>query len=127
MVAVCSGLDIWRCKIPELVQNLEESAIQANTTSERLALQLQSVELQISMVSAFIFPLGWLEWLVILSLGLVDWLTTFCFKKKTNFYNCIAPMGFLLQKIQVAFPGKASCDIVALPNLLCMLGLLVFP
>ena len=54
---MCSGLDIWRCKIPELVQNLEESAIQANTASERLALQLQSVELQISMVFAFLLHL----------------------------------------------------------------------
>ena len=56
-LVVCSGLDIWRCKIPELVQNLEESAIQANTASERLALQLQSVELQISMVFAFLLHL----------------------------------------------------------------------
>ncbi|XP_076468050.1 uncharacterized protein LOC143298906 [Babylonia areolata] len=44
-----SGQDFWRWKIPEMVHNLEKSAIQANTTSERLALQLQSVELQISM------------------------------------------------------------------------------
>ena len=108
MVAVCSGLDIWRCKIPELVQNLEESAIQANTTSERLALQLQSVELQISMVSAFIFPLGWLEWLVILSLGLVDWLTTFCFKKKKTFTTVLPQWGFSYKKFRLPSLGKRA-------------------
>ena len=36
-------------------------------------------------------------------------------------------MGFLLWKNRVAFPGKASCDRDALPNLGCMLGVLVFP
>lgn len=40
-----------RHKIPEMVQQLEKSAIAAPTTNQRLALQLQSIELQISMVS----------------------------------------------------------------------------
>ena len=30
-------------------------------------------------------------------------------------------------KFRLLFPGKASCDRVVLPNLLCMLGVLVFP
>ena len=51
-LCVYSGQDFWRWQIPEMVQKLEKSAIQANSTSERLALQLQAVELQISMVSA---------------------------------------------------------------------------
>ena len=42
-------------------------------------------------------------------------------------YNCIVPLGFLPWEIQVALPGKASCDRVALPNLTGMLGVLVFP
>ena len=33
------------------------------------------------------------------------------------FYNFIVPLRFLLWEIRVAFPGKASCDRVALPNL----------
>lgn len=39
-----------RHKIPAMVQQLEKSAIQATTHNERLALQLQAIELQISMV-----------------------------------------------------------------------------
>ena len=42
-------MDFWRAQIPGMVSNLEKSAVTANTTSERLALQLQSIELQISM------------------------------------------------------------------------------
>ncbi|XP_070197554.1 roquin-1-like isoform X2 [Littorina saxatilis] len=49
MYSPWGGLDFWRRQIPEIVHNLETSAIQANTTTERLALELQSVELQISM------------------------------------------------------------------------------
>ena len=41
-------------------------------------------------------------------------------------YNCIAQVGFLPWEIRVS-PGTASCDRVALPNLRCMLGVLVFP
>jgi hypothetical protein len=58
-LAVCSGLEFWR--IREMVNNLEKSAIQANTTSERLALQLQSVELQISMVTLVSLGVYWLS------------------------------------------------------------------
>ena len=37
-------------------------------------------------------------------------------------------MGFLQWEIRVAFsPRKASCNRIALPNLGCMLGVLVFP
>ena len=63
--------------------------------------------------------------LVCLFLGLFFFLlaSNFTF----TFYNCIVPVGFLPRENLVAFPGKASCDRVALPNLLCMLGVLVFP
>lgn len=44
-----SGQDWFVHKIPEMVHELEKSAIRATTTGERLALQLQAVELQISM------------------------------------------------------------------------------
>ena len=44
-----------------------------------------------------------------------------------TFYSCIVPMGFLPWEILVAFPGKASCDWVTLPNPQCMLGVLLFP
>ena len=37
--------------------------------------------------------------------------------------NGIPPIG----KSELLFQGKASCDRVALPNLLCMLGILVLP
>ena len=43
------------------------------------------------------------------------------------FYKCIVPIGFLPWEIRVAFLGKASCNRVALPNLRCMLGVIVFP
>ena len=36
-------------------------------------------------------------------------------------YNCIVQMEFLPRDIRVAFFVKASCDIVALPSLQCML------
>ena len=46
----------------------------------------------------------------------------------TYYYNCIVAMGSLPWETRVAFPrGKASRDRVALPNLWCMLGVLVFP
>ena len=44
-----------------------------------------------------------------------------------TFYNSNVPMGFCPGKIGFLSPGKASCDKVALPNLRCMLGVLVFP
>ena len=43
------------------------------------------------------------------------------------FNNCIVPLQFLPWEIWVALPEKASCDGIALPNLRCMLGVLVFP
>lgn len=49
MYSVWGGQDLMRHKIPEMVQQLEKSAIAAPTTNQRLALQLQSIELQISM------------------------------------------------------------------------------
>ena len=42
-----------------------------------------------------------------------------------SFYNRIVPLRFLPQEIHLA--GKAGCDRVELPNLWCMLGVLVFP
>ena len=41
--------------------------------------------------------------------------------------NCIVPLGLFLWEIRVDFPRKAGCDGDALPNLQCMLGVLVFP
>ena len=43
------------------------------------------------------------------------------------FYDCIVQLGFSHEKFGLLSPGKASCDRVALPNLPCMLDVLVFP
>ena len=47
-------------------------------------------------------------------------------------YNCITAVlsqwvGFLPWEIWLPSPGKASCNRVLLPNLWCMLGVLMFP
>ena len=45
------------------------------------------------------------------------------------FYNCIvmSQWNFSQRKFGLPSLGKASCDRIALPNLRCMLGVLVFP
>ena len=48
---------------------------------------------------------------------------THILKKKKNFSQLYCPHG----KFGLLSPGKASCDRVVLPNLLCILGALVFP
>ena len=57
----------------------------------------------------------------------------FCIKRANSFssffffYNCTVPLGFIIPwEIQVAFPGENQLT-VALPNLQCTLGVLVFP
>ena len=41
-----------------------------------------------------------------------------------TFYNYVIPLGFLPWEIRVAFPWEKP---TATPNLLCVLGVLVFP
>ena len=49
-------------------------------------------------------------------------------KKKSYFFNnCIVPFGWLYGKFGLLSLGKASCCRALLPNLQCMLGVLVFP
>ena len=48
-------------------------------------------------------------------------------KKKKTFYNYIVQWDVSNGKFRLPSPGKASCDGVALPNLGCMLGALMFP
>ena len=42
------------------------------------------------------------------------------------FYKCMSPWDFSRGKFGLLSPGKVSCNRVALPNLLCVLGVLVF-
>ena len=45
----------------------------------------------------------------------------------SNFTTLFFQWDFFHGKFGLPFPGKASCKRVALPNLGCMLGVLVFP
>ena len=43
------------------------------------------------------------------------------------FTTVLSQLDFSHAKYRLPSPGKASCDRVALPNLRCMLGVLLFP
>ena len=49
------------------------------------------------------------------------------FKKNRNKKKSFVLVGFLPREIEVTFPGKSHCDRVVLPDLWCMLGVLVSP
>ena len=61
-------------------------------------------------------------------LGLMDTEKFYFLKLFLLFTNALSQWDFSHGKFELLFsPGKASCDRVALPNLRCMLGVLVFP
>ena len=51
----------------------------------------------------------------------------FYLKKQQLFTAILSQRDFSHWKLGLTSPGKASCDRVALPSQLCVLGVLVFP